>query len=306
MRDQYTDFTALLAGVIFFSTPHTGSGIASLARYLKIIRATPLVEELTKNQASLRDLDDWYRNHAVERKLPTLSFFEKQNTKRIRVVDESSGDPHLPGMTAIPVDADHRTVCKFPDRTSPIYLQVRRFLTAQARQHVRDSIGRSASHPATANVQTPRTPPGTTESNVERDSRQIESLEFRDDTSVSKVPANSKTHQACKLVAEWIASTLVNHGIHFSRFQFKEAQGESTAEAFRLGMNDRARLSVNVSSQSDNEYALSVTVSSTHRGSILSRATRLPDLSFDERAVIFLTRDLWPELAPSLDYLLNL
>lgn len=131
MGDQYAGFADQLAGVVFFSTPHTGSGIASLASHFKKVRATPLVKELAKDQAYLRELDDWYRNYAVRKSLPNLSFYEKQKTSGIHVVGESSGDPHLPGMTAIPVDADHLTICKFLDHSDPVYLQVKRFVSTQ-------------------------------------------------------------------------------------------------------------------------------------------------------------------------------
>lgn len=131
MGDQYSGFCDNLAGVVFFSTPHTGSGLASLLSYLKSARSTPLVKELVTDHAYLRELDDWYRNHTVREGLAHLSFFEMQDTKGLRVVGESSGNPHLPGATAIPVDADHRTICKFSDRTDLTYIQVKRFLSKQ-------------------------------------------------------------------------------------------------------------------------------------------------------------------------------
>jgi hypothetical protein len=162
-----------------------------------------------------------------------------------------------------------------------------------------ESITPSSSPPVIANVPTPPLPPGATESAGERDNLPRKPLDVEDHNT----PTSSKTLQACKFVTGWIASTLVNHGIRFSRFQFKAAQGECTAEAFRLGINDRAKVSVSVSGQRNDEYTLIVNVSSTRRGTMLSRATRLPDVGFDEHVGIFLTRDLWPELVPSLDYL---
>lgn len=129
MGDQYSDFCDNLAGVVFFSTPHTGSGLASLLTYLKTVRSTPLVKELVSDHGYLRELDDWYRNHATRTQLAHLSFYETQNTKGLRVVGETSGNPHLPGATAVPVDADHRTVCKFPDKSHLTYVQLKRFLS---------------------------------------------------------------------------------------------------------------------------------------------------------------------------------
>lgn len=78
MGDQYAQFASHLAGVIFLSTPHTGSGLASLARYLRIIRATPLIDELVNNQSYLRELDDWYRNYVTRTELPNLSFMKNK------------------------------------------------------------------------------------------------------------------------------------------------------------------------------------------------------------------------------------
>src|SRR5690348_2913020 len=74
MGDQYAAFANRLAGVVFFSTPHTGSGLASLASYIKMVRATPLLKELAKDEPYLRELGDWYRNFVVRSSLPNLSF----------------------------------------------------------------------------------------------------------------------------------------------------------------------------------------------------------------------------------------
>ncbi|GAB3280331.1 hypothetical protein GCM10027589_07290 [Actinocorallia lasiicapitis] len=141
MGDQYSGFTDQLAGVIFISTPHTGSGLASLAGYLRSIRSTPLFRELESDHAYLRELDDWYRNYATRESVPCLSFYEKQLTNGLRVVGESSGDPHLPGSTAIPVDANHKTISKFSDRLDLTYVRVRRFAMRSVSEKATDSRG---------------------------------------------------------------------------------------------------------------------------------------------------------------------
>lgn len=128
MDDQYAGVCAEPAGVVFMSTPHTGSGLAAVASHLRAARATPLVRELVTDHAYLRELDDWYRNRVAKSGAAHLSFYEKQDTKGFRVVGEASGDPHLPGSTAIPVDADHRTVCKFAAPDDLTYLQLRQFV----------------------------------------------------------------------------------------------------------------------------------------------------------------------------------
>ncbi|MFC1419482.1 alpha/beta fold hydrolase [Streptacidiphilus cavernicola] len=147
MGDQYSGFCENLAGVVFFSTPHTGSGLASLLGYLRTVRATPLVRELADDHTYLRELDDWYRNYATRTELANLSFYETQDTKGLRVVGESSGNPHLPGATAIPVDADHRTVCKFSDRSDLTYVQVKRFLVQRVGEQVAPTVPRPREEP---------------------------------------------------------------------------------------------------------------------------------------------------------------
>lgn len=81
MGDQYEHFIDQLVGVIFFSTPHTGSGLVSLANFFDLIRATPLVQELANNHAYLRELDDWYRNYVSRTRLPNLKFFRNSANK---------------------------------------------------------------------------------------------------------------------------------------------------------------------------------------------------------------------------------
>lgn len=127
MGDQYENLMDQLMGVVFFSTPHNGSGLVSVARFFRLARITPLIDELSENRAQLRHLDDWYRNRVTETRLNHLSFFETKNTYLFRVVGEDSGDPQLPGMSAIPVDANHLTICKFSNRAAITYRQVREF-----------------------------------------------------------------------------------------------------------------------------------------------------------------------------------
>ena len=43
----------------------------------------------------------------------------------VKVVDEMSAILHLPNETAIPLEADHQTMCKFLTSSNPNYIVVR-------------------------------------------------------------------------------------------------------------------------------------------------------------------------------------
>jgi hypothetical protein len=300
MNDQYSRFADHLSGVIFFSTPHTGAGIASLTKYLKIIRATDLAEELTKNRASLRELDDWFRNYAVDKRLAALSFYEKRDTKGVRVVDETSGDPHLPGVTAIPVDADHVTICKFRDVHSPVYLQVRQFLE----MHIQSGAGKPATVPAQFHRAEPDSSSGPSRHDVWVDTTATgEGTSEAPTVSADARASQAGMREACGLAAQWLSSALLNQRVYLSRFQFRSSPTECTAEAFQLGMSDRARVSVSVVHQHNDTYAVTVDVASVTRGVLLTRTAQIASQRFNQAAVISFVQDLWPELTQSLEYL---
>lgn len=70
------------AGVIFISTPHAGTGLASwLTRISVLVGFTDSVGELQANEPSLRDLNTWYRNNASTMGIKTEVYFEKQDTR---------------------------------------------------------------------------------------------------------------------------------------------------------------------------------------------------------------------------------
>ncbi|GAA1022439.1 MULTISPECIES: tetratricopeptide repeat protein [Amycolatopsis] len=128
-RTDFACFAQAAKGVVFLSTPHTGSGLARAVDALGVLyRGTPAVEDLRRNSAYLRQLNDRYRDWADETGIANLVFFETRLTRRVRVVDEASANPGLPRVRPIPVDADHVGICKPEDRGSLVYGQVKRFV----------------------------------------------------------------------------------------------------------------------------------------------------------------------------------
>ncbi|UKD54661.1 tetratricopeptide repeat protein [Amycolatopsis sp. FU40] len=128
-RTDFACFAAAARGVVFLGTPHTGSGLTRAVDALGVLyRGTPAVEDLRRNSAYLRQLNDRYRDWADETGIANLVFFETRLTRRVRVVDEASANPGLPRVRPIPVDADHVGICKPADRASLVYGQVKRFV----------------------------------------------------------------------------------------------------------------------------------------------------------------------------------
>lgn len=128
-RTDFACFAAAAKGVVFLGTPHTGSGLTRAVDALGVLyRGTPAVEDLRRNSAYLRQLNDRYRDWADETGIANLVFFETRLTRRVRVVDEASANPGLPRVRPIPVDADHVGICKPEDRDALVYGQVKRFV----------------------------------------------------------------------------------------------------------------------------------------------------------------------------------
>jgi pimeloyl-ACP methyl ester carboxylesterase len=118
-------------GVCFIATPHSGADLANYVKFLAKFLATIAVEDLKANDPQLRGLNEWYRNHAFTR-FKTEVYCEKKVTGwkglGVIVVDDRSADPGLPGVSPVPLDEDHLSICKPASRESLLYKRVRRFV----------------------------------------------------------------------------------------------------------------------------------------------------------------------------------
>lgn len=129
-RTDFASFATFTKGVVFLGTPHTGSGLTKVIDALGVVyRGTPAVEDLKRNSAHLRRLNDRYRDWVDEARIRHLVFFETRPTKGVWVVDQGSANPGLPRVRPIPVDAHHIDISKPSDRNSVVYGQVKRFIT---------------------------------------------------------------------------------------------------------------------------------------------------------------------------------
>lgn len=117
-------------GIIFLSTPHSGSDIASWLGYLRLFfRWNVSVDELKANNANLLDLNLWFRDHAEAIGVKMDVYHETRPVKGgLIVVDAASADPGIKDVHPISVDADHSSVSRLSSRQDWRYLRIKRFI----------------------------------------------------------------------------------------------------------------------------------------------------------------------------------
>jgi len=142
-------------GVVFLSTPHSGSNMANWVKYIGVIlQASVSVDELEAHHSRLRELNEVYRNHEWLSQIPIQVYCEKQKTSGFLVVDETSANPGIKGVTPIPMDDDHLSICRPSSRESLLYRRVREFIKKKLPSPHRipielkeKSVGESTVHP---------------------------------------------------------------------------------------------------------------------------------------------------------------
>ncbi len=83
-------------GIVFLSTPHTGSHLASLIDNIGILaQPTVNVEELKAHAPELRSLNEWYRQNIESFGIETKVFYETKPIFNVLVVDEDSANPGI-------------------------------------------------------------------------------------------------------------------------------------------------------------------------------------------------------------------
>ena len=108
--------------VVFLATPHAGADLATwLDRLGTLLRASAAIDDLRAHNAQLRNLNEWYRENAGRLGIATACFYETYALNGVMVVDETSADPGITGVVPRPLDADHASICKPPDRTHTLY-----------------------------------------------------------------------------------------------------------------------------------------------------------------------------------------
>ncbi|HKE85413.1 MAG TPA: hypothetical protein VKB50_16740 [Vicinamibacterales bacterium] len=126
-------------GIAFIATPHAGADLAGFAELARLVlRTNEQVAELRAHHPRLRELHAWFLKFQSDQQIVCRTFCETRELrpgmfglslpKGILVVDQTSAEPHVPGEVAIPLDEDHVSICKPPDRNAPLYKSLKRFV----------------------------------------------------------------------------------------------------------------------------------------------------------------------------------
>ncbi|KAK3986076.1 hypothetical protein QBC44DRAFT_144648 [Cladorrhinum sp. PSN332] len=130
-----SDLSRRVHSMFFLGTPHRGSDMAGLLD--NVLRATfgtwgkkPFVADLTPNSAALDSINDSFRHVAPALRL--WSFYEtlpvRQGIGSRLVVDQYSATLQYHNEQIVPLNADHRHVCKFSTPSDPNYQIIRNAL----------------------------------------------------------------------------------------------------------------------------------------------------------------------------------
>lgn len=132
--------------VFFVATPHQGSVLSDFSERLLavvtrvnpiarwILRLSPAMRDLRKNNPLLRYLLLWYGANAEKAGIKTVSFFETSGVFGVPVVDSGSAGAQAPGSERVPVEADHIGISKPPDRDHPVFSRVSEHLRSAVEQ----------------------------------------------------------------------------------------------------------------------------------------------------------------------------
>lgn len=118
--------------IIFLGTPHRGSNLAKIARNILQFMGVskPYLDDLSANSAYLTELNSSFQPYAAD--LHIWSFFETRPVNErpaIVLVDKFSATLGYSHEEVLPLDADHRHICKFGNIEDSNYRKVRNALS---------------------------------------------------------------------------------------------------------------------------------------------------------------------------------
>ena len=127
LRTSSDDTEGRLSGVIentravlFLATPHAGAKLASLAHSFQTVFGTTVtIEDLRAHDADLRNLFNWYRNHAEPSGIRTITYFEQRPVSGVTIVDPTSSQPGV-GDDPVGLDEDHLSIAKPRERGAQV------------------------------------------------------------------------------------------------------------------------------------------------------------------------------------------
>lgn len=125
----YERLSDRIYSMYFLATPHKGSDSARLLKNILLVAALSrdYVGDLEKGSAALRSINNEFRQYSREVSLWSFYETEKLNIRvfNVLIVDPDSATLGYPEEKQIPMNADHRSICKFTAPSDPNYIVFR-------------------------------------------------------------------------------------------------------------------------------------------------------------------------------------
>ena len=118
--------------IYFLATPHRGSGLAKLLNNILQIAysSRAYVADLEQGSGAIQSINDEFRQYSAD--IDLWSFYETQKLSRgvfsTLIVDPDSATLGYREEKQMPMNADHRSICKFETPTDPNYVILRNAL----------------------------------------------------------------------------------------------------------------------------------------------------------------------------------
>lgn len=140
---RYESVVKRIRGVSFIATPHNGSQLATLAKYVAfVLRTNPQVGNMQTHDAHLRSLNQQFLAYfnAKDTFVAVRTFAETRGVligKKLLgwnvggtklVVDPDSSEPHVPGEIAVRLPEDHISICKLANKGDQLYKSLLGFI----------------------------------------------------------------------------------------------------------------------------------------------------------------------------------
>ncbi len=125
----YETLTKRFHTIYFLATPHRGSNSAKLLHDILQITYSSIayVGGLERGSGAIQAINDEFRNHSTDTNL--WSFYETQKLTRgvfgKLIVDPDSATLGCPNEKQMPMNVDHRSICKFETPTDQNYTILR-------------------------------------------------------------------------------------------------------------------------------------------------------------------------------------
>jgi len=130
----YEALAERLHTIFFLATPHRGSDSAKLLNNIlhMTYSSRAYVAELERGSGAIQSINDEFRKYSAD--IVLWSFYETQMLKlgllSSLIVDPDSATLGYPDEKQMPMNADHRSICKFDTTTDPNYVILRNALAS--------------------------------------------------------------------------------------------------------------------------------------------------------------------------------